>query len=125
LRGSGCHRRGPRLRRRSNWSCGLGGSNGGLRGFRFGFFDYWGRLWLATTLNRPANLYRDIFRDRTRVRFLFRDSVARKKIDDRFGLYFQLAGQLVNSDLICFAQDFASSECSEPGFADSESSSAA
>src|ERR1700730_13395322 len=59
------------------------------------------------------------------MRLLFRDSVARQKIDDRLGLDFELAGQLVNTNLICFAQDFASSGCSASPSADSEASSAA
>ncbi len=72
-----------------------------------------------------ANFYRDIFRDRTRVRLLFRDAVARQKIDDRFGLNFQLAGQFIYTNLVCFAQDFASSGCSASAWADVDSSSGA
>jgi len=43
------------------------------------------------------------------VRFLFGDPVSGQKVNNRFGLYFQFAGQLVNSDLVCVAQEFASS----------------
>jgi hypothetical protein len=46
------------------------------------------------------------------VSLLFRDTVAGQKIDDGLGFDFQLAGQLINTDLICFAQDLASSGCS-------------
>jgi hypothetical protein len=56
------------------------------------------------------------------VSLLFRDSVARQKIDDGLGLDFEFAGQLVNSDLICFAQDLASSGCSASPWADLEAS---
>jgi hypothetical protein len=47
------------------------------------------------------------------MRFLFGNAVARQKIDDGLGFYLQLAGQLVNSDLIRFGQDLASSGVSE------------
>jgi hypothetical protein len=59
------------------------------------------------------------------VGLLFRDAVARQKIDDGLGLDFQLAGQFVDTDLICFAQDFASSGCSVLPWADSDASSVA
>ena len=72
-----------------------------------------GRFRIRRALYFLTNFYRDIFRDRTRVRLLFCDAVARQKVDDGLGLYFQLAGQLIYTDLICFAQDFASSGCSE------------
>jgi hypothetical protein len=56
-----------------------------------------------------ADFLRDIHRDGTGVGLLFGDPVSGQKINNRFGLYFQLAGQLVDSDLICVAQEFASS----------------
>ena len=59
------------------------------------------------------------------MRLLFRDAIARQKIDDGLGLYFQLAGQFIYTDLICFAQDFASSGCSASPSADADSSSGA
>jgi hypothetical protein len=59
------------------------------------------------------------------VSLFFRDSVARQKIDDRLGLYFQLAGQLIYADLICVAQDLASSGCSVSPSAGSGASSVA
>jgi hypothetical protein len=37
------------------------------------------------------------------VRLLLRDSIARQKVNNRLGLDFEFAGQLVDSDLICFA----------------------
>ena len=63
-------------------------------GFRlsFGFRD---------PLNRFANFFRDIDRNRARMRFLFRDAESGQKINDGLGLDLQLAGQLVDSDLIC------------------------
>jgi hypothetical protein len=72
-----------------------------------------------------ANFHRDVFGNRTRVRLFFRDPVARQKIDDGLGLDLQLAGQLIYADLICFAQDFASSGCSVSPSADSDASSVA
>ena len=56
---------------------------------------------------------------------LFRDTVARQEIDDGLRLDFQLAGQFVDTNLICFAQDFASSGCSVLPWADAEASSVA
>jgi hypothetical protein len=56
-----------------------------------------------------ANFFRDVRRDGTGVRLLFRDAVAGQKVNDRFGLNLELAGQLINSDLVGVAQDFASS----------------
>ena len=34
------------------------------------------------------------------MRFLLRDTETWQKVNDRFGLHFQFAGQLVDSDLI-------------------------
>ena len=56
---------------------------------------------------------------------LFRDAIAGQKVDDGLGFDFQLAGQLVNTDLICFAQDLASSGCSVSPWAVSEAPSVA
>jgi len=53
------------------------------------------------SLNLFAHLLGDVRRDRTRVRLLFRDAVARQQVNDGFSLDLQFAGQLVNSDLIC------------------------
>src|SRR6202011_3085697 len=75
--------------------------------------------------NFRANFYGDVFRNGTRVSLLFRDAVARQKVDNGLGFDFQLAGQLVNTNLICFAQDLASSGCSVSPWADSEASSVA
>ena len=55
----------------------------------------------SDTLNLLAHFLRDVHRNRTRVRLLFRNAVAGQKINDRLGLDLQLAGQLVDSDLIC------------------------
>jgi hypothetical protein len=43
------------------------------------------------------------------VCLLFRNAVTRKKVNDRFGLDLEFPGQLINPDLVCVAQDFASS----------------
>ena len=61
------------------------------------------------TLKVLANFFRDIHWDGAGVRLLFRDAVAGQKVNDRFGLNLELAGQLINSDLVGVAQDFASS----------------
>jgi hypothetical protein len=61
------------------------------------------------TLKVLANFFRDVHRDGAGVRLLFRDAVAGQKVNDRFGLNLELAGQLINSDLVGVAQDFASS----------------
>jgi hypothetical protein len=60
------------------------------QGFRFG-----------SALNLLTHFLRDVHRNRTRVRLFFRNAVAGQKINDRLGLDLQLAGQLVDSDLIC------------------------
>ena len=120
----GCRgsRRSRRDNRRSGARCfcrrflGLGGCFDG----RFG-----GGLRIGGAFQLLANFYRDVFRDRARVGLFFRDSVARQKIDDGLGLDFQLAGQLIYADLICVAQDFASSGCSVSPSADSDASSGA
>ncbi len=87
--------------------------------------DCRGGFLVRLAFNFCANFYGDVFRNGTRVSLLFRDAIARQKVDDGLGFYFQFAGQLINTDLICFAQDLASSGCSESPWADSETSSAA
>ncbi len=37
------------------------------------------------------------------MRLLLRDAISRQKVNDRLGLDLEFAGQLVDSDLICFA----------------------
>jgi hypothetical protein len=51
-------------------------------------------------LNRAAHLFGDVHRDRARVRLFLRDAEAGQKVNNGLGLDFELAGQLVNSDLI-------------------------
>jgi hypothetical protein len=77
------------------------------------------RFFFRLPLNLFADFLRHIHRNRARVRLLFRHTVPGQKVDNRLCLYFQFAGQLVNSDLICVVQDFASS-----GFSTSPSSGA-
>jgi hypothetical protein len=43
------------------------------------------------------------------VSLLFSDPVTWQKVNDRFGLHFEFAGQLIDSDLVYVGQDFASS----------------
>ncbi len=50
-----------------------------------------------------ANFLRDVFGDRARVRLLFRDAIARQKINDRLGFDLEFAGQFVDAYLVCFA----------------------
>jgi hypothetical protein len=99
---------------RSSWGCchrpHSRGFGGGLFRFLVGFG---GGLSLGLLLRLASQMltyfFGDIHRDRTGVRLLFGDPVSGQKINNRFGLHFQFAGQLVNSDLVCVAQEFASS----------------
>jgi hypothetical protein len=58
---------------------------------RFGFGD---------SLNLLAHFFCHIGRNRARMGLLFRDAIPGQKVNDGFGLDLQLAGQLINSDLI-------------------------
>jgi hypothetical protein len=55
---------------------------------------------ICLSLNRAANLFRDVHGDRTGVSFLLGDTEAGQKVDDGLCFDFELAGQLVNSNLI-------------------------
>jgi hypothetical protein len=57
-------------------------------------------LRFRNALNLLAHFLGDVHRNRTRVRLLFRDAEPGQKVNDRFGLDLQLAGQFVDSDLI-------------------------
>jgi hypothetical protein len=59
------------------------------------------RFHFGNALNLLAHFLRDVHRNRTRVRLLFRNAVAGQKVNNRLGLDLQLAGQLVDSDLVC------------------------
>ena len=59
------------------------------------------RLGFRNSLNSFPNLLRNVDGNRARMRLLLRDAKTGQKINDRFGLHFQFAGQLVDSDLIC------------------------
>jgi hypothetical protein len=61
------------------------------------------RFRFRDALNLLAHFLRNVHRNRTRVRLLFRDAEAGQKINDRLGLDLQLASQLVDSDLVCVA----------------------
>jgi hypothetical protein len=79
-----------------------------LRRCLFCFFFCLGRRFrlrfrFRNALNLLAHFLRNVHRNRTRVRFLFRDAEAGQKINNRLGLDLQLAGQFVDSDLVCVA----------------------
>ena len=57
-------------------------------------------LGFRNSLNAFPDLLGNVSGNRARVRLFFRDTEARQKINDRFGLHFQFAGQLVDSDLV-------------------------
>lgn len=59
-----------------------------------------GGILLNLSLNRAAYFLRDVYRDGTRVRLFLRDAEAGQKVNNGLGFDFELAGQLVNSDLI-------------------------
>jgi hypothetical protein len=67
-----------------------------------------GGVGLGLTLNGVAHLFRHVHGNRTRVSLLLRDAEARQKVDDGLGLDFELAGQLVDSDLVGVAHAFCS-----------------
>jgi hypothetical protein len=78
----------------------------GLRCRILRFFIRFGRRFhlrfgFGYSQNVLAHLLRDVHGDRARVRLLFRDAVPRQQVNDGFGLHFEFAGQLVDSDLIC------------------------
>jgi hypothetical protein len=58
------------------------------------------RFLFGGPLNLLAHLFRDVHRDRARVRLLFRHPVPGQQVNDGFGLHLEFAGKLVNSDLI-------------------------
>ncbi len=93
-RGRGCSRRRPHP---------LGLSRRIFRVFfRFGC-GFRGSLGFRLPQNILANFLRNVFWDRARVRLLLRDAIPRQKVNDRFGLHLEFAGQLVDSNLICVA----------------------
>ena len=57
---------------------------------------------LGLSLNRATDFGCDIFRDGAGVSLLLRYAEAGQKVNDRLGLDFQLAGQLVDAYLIGF-----------------------
>jgi len=58
------------------------------------------RFGVRNALNGFAHLLCHVYRNRARVRLLFGDPESREKVNDGLGLDLQLAGQLVDSDLI-------------------------
>jgi hypothetical protein len=57
---------------------------------------------VGLSLDGATHFGGDVFRDGTGVSFLFREAKAGQKVNDRLGLDFELASQLVDSDLIGF-----------------------
>jgi hypothetical protein len=49
------------------------------------------------------NLFRNVGRDRTGVRFLFGNAKTRQKVNDGFRLDLEFARELIDADLICVA----------------------
>ena len=60
-----------------------------------------GRFLVGLARQLPANLFGHVHGNGTRVGLLFRNAVARKQVDDRFGFDFQLASQFIDAYLIC------------------------
>jgi len=109
-RGSLCRRRNRRFRRNRRGRRGRRGRSSRLQasrsgsGFLRGFFGC-GRCFscgilFGLSLNRAAHVFGDVDRDGARVGLFFRDAEAGQKVNDGLGLDFELAGQLVDSDLI-------------------------
>src|SRR4029077_7410482 len=71
-------------------------------GFRLGG-SFRSRLSLCLSQKFLANFLRDVLGDRARVGLLLRDSIPRQQINNRLGLDLEFPGQLVDSDLVCFA----------------------
>jgi hypothetical protein len=85
-----------------------GSQSRSLRGAFFGFLLRFGgrfcpRFRFRHALNLLAHFFRDVSRDRTRVRLLFRNTIAGQKVNDSLRFDLEFAGQLINSNLICFA----------------------
>jgi hypothetical protein len=59
-----------------------------------------GSVSLRLSLNGAANFFSNIDRDRTGVSFFLGDAEAWQKVNDGLCFDFELAGQLVNSNLI-------------------------
>jgi hypothetical protein len=87
-----------RSRRTHPRSLGSGFLCSGLR-FRCSFGS---SLGLCLTQNLFADFLRDIFRDRARVRLLLGHAIPGQKINNRLRLDLEFAGQLINSNLVCF-----------------------
>jgi hypothetical protein len=63
---------------------------------------------LRLSLNGAAYFFSNINRDRTGVSLFLRDAEAGQKVDDGLCFDFELAGQLVNSNLISVGHAFRS-----------------
>jgi hypothetical protein len=59
-----------------------------------------GGIGVSLSMNRAADFFSDVHRDGAGVSFLLRDAEAGQKVDDGLCFDFELAGQLVNSNLI-------------------------
>ena len=68
--------------------------------FRFGLC-FRRRFRVRYSLEMRADLLRDIRGNRTRVRLLFGYTVPGQQVNNCFRLDLQLAGQLINPDLVC------------------------
>jgi hypothetical protein len=91
-------RSGWRLRRCGPKPCGLGGSIlGSFFRFRLGLGGSFGR---GKRVEMRANFFRRREVDRARVGLLLSDAGLGQVVDDRLGLYFEIAGQFIDADLI-------------------------
>ena len=83
------------------------GSRSGIASLPFGGCRVFGfSVLMSLSLNGAANLFSNVHRDRTGMGLFFRDTEARQKVDDGLCFDFELAGQLVNSNLICVGHAF-------------------
>jgi hypothetical protein len=77
------------------------GLGGGFLRFFFGFGGSFGlRFRFGHPLDPLANLFRNVGRNRARMRLLFRDAILGQQVNNGLGLDLKLPGQLVDSDLI-------------------------
>jgi len=89
-----------RRRRRRNRGPARGPGSGFL-GLSFGLSRRFRRgIRFGLSLDGAAHFFRNVHRDRAGVSLLLRHAEAGQKVNDGLGFDFELAGQLVNSDLI-------------------------
>lgn len=70
-----------------------------------------GGIGFCLPMDGATHLFGDIIRDRAGVSLFLRDAEAGQKVNNRFGLDFEFAGQFVDSDLIGVAHALRSGYC--------------